>query len=103
MGSAKVWKVAPVILRHAVSRIYINILRYNLAQKNCPYRPESSIHQSVRFDGKQDSLIGLRVFFLGGGGGGGDPNLNVPSRGGGAPCRRQIPTCWEGEGEILRF
>ena len=37
-------------------------VEYNLAQKNCCYRPERSIHQSVRFGGKQDSLIGLRVF-----------------------------------------
>ena len=47
--------------------------------------------QSVTFGGKQDSLIGLRLFR-----GGADSNLNVPrGGGGGAPCRRQIPTRWE--------
>ena len=51
------------------------------------------IHQSVRFGGKQDSLIGLRVFNGGGGGGGADSNLNVPRREATLP-----PTKWEGGG-----
>ena len=37
--------------------IYVDILSYNLAQKNCGYRPERSIHQSSDLVGS-----GLRVF-----------------------------------------
>ena len=41
--------------------IYVDILSYNLTQKNCFYRRK--FHPPVvRFGGKQDSLIGLRVF-----------------------------------------
>ena len=51
--------------------IYVDILRYNLAQKNCSSR---KVHPPlVRFGGKQDSLIGLRVLS-----GWADSNLNVP-------------------------
>ena len=34
--------------------IYVDILQYNLAQKNCCYRPERSIHQS-------SDLVGSRI------------------------------------------
>ena len=34
--------------------IYVDILPYNLAQKNCCYRPERSIHQSP-------DLVGSRI------------------------------------------
>ena len=63
-------------LHHTGGRIYVDILPYNLAQKSLCYRPERSIHQSVRFGGKQDSLIGLRVFR-----GEAGSNLDVPRRG----------------------
>ena len=58
-------RVVPATLHRAEGRIYIDILTYNLAQKNCCYRPEWSINQSVRFGGNQDSLIGLKVFRVG--------------------------------------
>ena len=38
----------------AGSIIYVDILPYNLAQKNCCYRPEMSIHQS-------SDLVGSRI------------------------------------------
>ena len=57
--------------------IYVDILPYNLAQKNCCYRPEKVHPSVVRFGGKHDPLIGLRVFR-----GWAGSNLNVPRRGG---------------------
>ena len=38
--------------------IYVDILPYNLAQKNCCYRPEMSIHQS-------SDLVGSRILWSG--------------------------------------
>ena len=70
---------APATLDHAGEgggvRKYVDILPYNLAQKNCN-RLERSTHQSVRFGDKQDSLIGLSVL----GGRGADLNLDVPQK-----------------------
>ena len=45
---------APATLIDAGGIIYVDILPYNLAQKNCCYRPERSIHQS-------SDLVGSRI------------------------------------------
>ena len=73
----------PATLHHAGGRIYVDTLPYNLAQKNCCYRSERSIHQSVRYGGKQNSLIGLRVLcgWVGGRGGGGWFEFRRPQEG----------------------
>ena len=45
---------APATLHRRRDIIYVDILSYNLAQKNCCYRPERSIHRS-------SDLVGSRI------------------------------------------
>ena len=60
LGILKSVRLQPYYITQRVE--YVDWLTYNLAQKNCCYRPERSIHQSVRLGGKQESLIGSWLF-----------------------------------------
>ena len=80
------WRFQP----HYIDADGYNIRRYTPIQrgtKELLLSPRKVHPPVVRFGGKQDSLIGLRVFR-----GRADSNLNAPRRGGRGPFRRQIPT-----------